>query len=121
LILAYSTHPTCQVEGRSSPGPGLPGRTGHTTRPDREFNPMQSGQNPLHLYAGSSGLRIRAGTGSVKRTQDRIASRVPRASYLPDRRARLSWPGATGRTRRTVMTGGGQNPMHQCHPRARPL
>jgi hypothetical protein len=49
LILAYSTHPTCPVEGSSFPSPGgFPGRTGHTTRSDREFNPMQSGQNPMH-------------------------------------------------------------------------
>jgi hypothetical protein len=26
----------------------------------RELNPMHSGQNPLHLYAGSPGLRTRA-------------------------------------------------------------
>jgi hypothetical protein len=57
LIVAYSTHPTCQVEGRSSPGPRIPGRTGHTTRPDREFNPMQSGQDPMHQCAPQSGNR----------------------------------------------------------------
>jgi hypothetical protein len=50
----------------------------------------------------------RAGAGPVERSGGRVDSRIPRASYLSDRRGRLSWPGATGRTWHTVRSDDGQ-------------
>jgi hypothetical protein len=77
------------------------------------------GQNPMHLHALQSRPAGRAGAGPVERSGGRVDSRIPRASYLSERRRRLSWLGATGRAWHTVRPDDGQNPMHQCHPRAR--
>jgi hypothetical protein len=60
LIRAYPVHPTCPIAGSFSPGPGPAGRTRRTVSTGGELNPMHSGQNPLHLYAGSPGLRARS-------------------------------------------------------------
>jgi hypothetical protein len=101
------------------PWPGAPPtEPGASVRTAGGSNPMQSGQDPMHQCAGGPGLHAR----SIERP-GRAALILAYSTHptCPVEGRSSPGPGLPGRTRRIVMTGGGQNPMHQCHPRARSL
>jgi len=115
---ASPVHHTCPVEGDFSPGLALCQRSLAHRVDGWRINPMQSGQDPMHQCAGGPGLHAR----SIERP-GRAALILAYSTHptCPVEGRSSPGPGLPGRTRRIVMTGGGQNPMHQCHPRARSL